>query len=84
MAVRADDIALVDLGQDPLSRGATDHARHCLNLGLSVSMIEFHRAWGKHVTAVCAGGRSELVEQVGLMTPTVSMSIDAHGGGGRP
>jgi hypothetical protein len=54
VAVRADDIALVDLSQNPLDGGPPDHSSDALKLLAAVSMIKFHGTRGESPTTVGA------------------------------
>lgn len=75
VAVRADDIALGGLGQHPLD-AAEDHPSDGSDLGGGISMIKIHRALRKSTTAVGTGHRSELIEEIGPMPPTDTLTID--------
>jgi hypothetical protein len=62
MAVRADDIALGDLGQDPLSARAPDHAGDAISLLARITVIKVHRAWLVMLSTVCARDVAQTIQ----------------------
>ncbi len=62
MAVRADDIAFGDLGQDSLNASATNHASDRVALGLRIAVVEIHRAWLELTGTVHAANIPKLVQ----------------------
>ena len=69
MAVRADDIALGHLGQDPLEPEVADHGHDRFHLGRGTAVIELHCAGREPATAVGAWHRPNLIEDVGVVAP---------------
>jgi hypothetical protein len=61
MAIRADDIALPHLGQDPRCSCTPNHARDGLNLGCRIAMIEIHGAWWEATSAIAAWSLPQFV-----------------------
>jgi hypothetical protein len=68
MAVRADDIALGDLGQHALV-ACLDHPRHRSNLRRGIPVVKVHRAWREAAAAVKTWDGPKLVQDVGVVTP---------------
>jgi hypothetical protein len=76
VTVRADDIALVGLSENPLDARAADHASDALNLRLGIAMIELHGANGKSAPAVETGHVAQLIEEIGVPSPLCSVVLD--------
>jgi hypothetical protein len=72
MTVRADDIALGDLGKDSVDTCAPNHERDPHHLRRWVAVIEVHRALGEPPTAICTWNRSKLVEDFFVIAPADS------------
>lgn len=73
MTVRADDIALGDLGKDCLQSKVADHSSDPTNLGRRVTVIEVHRALGKDAATVPARNGAQLVEDIRVMAPALAL-----------
>jgi hypothetical protein len=55
MAVRTNDIALCDLGEDSFGTSVTDHLRDGVALLSRIAMVELHDVEGKSPPAVKTG-----------------------------
>jgi hypothetical protein len=75
VAIRADDIALCDLGQDPRSARPADHAGYSLDLGFGIAMVEIHGAWWEATSAIAAWSLPERVQKPSLLSPFGSLTI---------
>jgi hypothetical protein len=69
MAVRADNIALGDFGQDPLRSGATDHSRDGVLLLARITVVKVHRTCVEGPPTVGAGDVAKSIQQLSLATP---------------
>jgi len=71
VAVRADDIALGCLGQHAVD-AADDHPCDVADLRRRIAMVEIHRTLREAPTAIGARHRTQLIEEVGAMSPMCS------------
>jgi hypothetical protein len=78
MAVRADDIALGDFGQDHV-KASIDETTDADQLLFCVAMIEVHRALGETTAAVGTWNRSQLIEDFRIPAPSLSTFVDSRG-----
>jgi hypothetical protein len=83
VAVRADDIALRNLRQHPLE-AAIDHPRYQAPLLRRIPVVKVHRALGEAAAAIRAWHRPELVEDIGVISPSIAVLVDARRRGRRP
>src|SRR5262245_14466053 len=68
MAVRADDIALGDLGQYPFGTCSADHSGDRRSLPRSVPVVEIHGTRWKSAATVLAGLVADPIEKAGMLT----------------
>ena len=76
MAVRADDIALGDLGEDSLNARIRDHSSDAPDLLGGVAMVKVHRALCKPPTAIGAGQGADLIQDLGVTPPALTLLFD--------
>jgi hypothetical protein len=78
MAVRANDIALLDLGQQTGDARVADHPGNGRRLRARVPMIEVHAALREQAAAVRTRNRPKLIEDVSVVSPALSLLGNAR------
>jgi hypothetical protein len=72
VAVRADDIALLSLGKEPMASRAANEPRDSGDFCRRVAMIKVHRAGRKPAAAVGAWDGAQGVEQPSMHPPSIA------------
>ena len=76
VAIGADDVAYIDLGQDALHARTSDHRHDVLDLRRRVAVIELHRTGRVCSAAIEAWHVTKLVKHVGVPAPAGPDPID--------
>ena len=78
VAVRTNDIALSDLGEDGFGTGPTDHLGDGVALLSAVTMVELHNIEGESLPAVHTRNVAKFGQQIGMRFPVGALLFDSR------